>query len=102
MDGGYALKDPAVGSATSIGRELLSSAEAINKARAAGSAVSYLGWPYSVSQAYSCRLYLRHKFLKQRQRIVLLPDYVKRKPDLHVNNGEQNDASGGVPTYGFG
>jgi len=30
MDGGYALKDPAVGSATSIGRELLSSAEATN------------------------------------------------------------------------
>jgi hypothetical protein len=35
MDGGYVLKDPAVGSATSIGRELLSSAEATNKAREA-------------------------------------------------------------------
>jgi hypothetical protein len=33
MLGGYALKDPPVGSATSIGRELLSFAEATNKAR---------------------------------------------------------------------
>jgi len=37
-------------------------------------ALSYLERLRSISQGYFSRLYLLHKFLEQRQRIVLLPD----------------------------
>ena len=47
-------------------------------------------------------LYLSHKSLQQWRRIVLLPDEVKREPDIHVNNWDQSDASRTVPTHGFG
>jgi len=48
------------------------------------------------------RLDLRDEFLKQRQRIIFFPDQVKRKPDLHINHREQDNASGAVPAYRFG
>ena len=48
------------------------------------------------------RFYLGHKFLQHRRRVVLLPDQVKREPDIHIYYGEQNNALRAVPAYGFG
>ena len=44
---------------------------------------------------------LSHKCLQYGRGIVLLPDEVERKPDIHVNDRDQCDASGTVPAYGF-
>ena len=36
------------------------------------------------------------------RRIVLLPDYVEREPDVHIDHREQYHALRAVPTCGFG
>src|SRR5689334_22117857 len=48
------------------------------------------------------RFYLSQKSLQQRRRIVVFPNQVKWEADIHINNREQNDSSGTVPTHGFG
>src|SRR5258708_7408965 len=53
------------------------------------------------SSAAFPRIDLSDKRLQQRRCIALLPDQVEWKPDIHVDNREQNDSSRAVPTCGL-
>jgi hypothetical protein len=45
-------------------------------------------------------LYLSQEFLQQRRGVVLLPDHVEWQPYIHVNNWQQDNASGAMPAGG--
>src|SRR4029450_8866258 len=45
-------------------------------------------------------LYMSQELLQQRRGVVLLPDHVEWHPDIHINNWQQNNASGAMPTRG--
>src|SRR6185436_13375956 len=46
-------------------------------------------------------LHLSQELLQHRRRIVLLPDHVKRQPDIHVHDWQQHNASRAMPPCGL-
>ena len=47
------------------------------------------------------RLHLRQQFLQQGRGVALLPDHVERQSNVHISDGQQEDASWAMPTGGF-
>jgi hypothetical protein len=44
---------------------------------------------------------LSQEFLQQRRGIALLPDHVEWQSYIHINNWQQRNASGAMPSGGF-